>query len=186
MEKTDHLRAGPRPSRVRVTFLFCFPPKTQHPYFLFFSCRERNLAQQRAPHPPALSVPLSLLQSLGASRSRACFSRDLFAWSLDSCTPKLSHNMGSEYWSLICSHWIKKDPTLGNQFVAEQGLWWEQLWEISCSSVQGAGTAVAINTEQGLKADQNYNLFPMCGRTWHCPLQLYEADFKITCWKKKK
>lgn len=75
VEKTDHLRAGSRPSRIRVMFLFCFPPKTQYPYFLFFSCRVRNWALQSALHPPAFTVPLSLLQSLGASRNRAFFTK---------------------------------------------------------------------------------------------------------------
>lgn len=56
----------------------------------------------------------------------------------------------------------KKDPARGNPFVAEQSLWWEQLWEISGSFMQGAGMALAMKTEQGLKGDQNDSAFPIC------------------------
>lgn len=39
--KTDCHRAGSRPGRDMVMFLFCFPPNTQHPNFLF-CCREEE------------------------------------------------------------------------------------------------------------------------------------------------
>lgn len=70
--------------------------------------------------------------------------------------------MANECWSLIFSHWRKKILPEGIPFVAEQSLWWEQLWEISGSFMQGAGMALAMKTEQGLKGDQNDSAFPIC------------------------
>lgn len=163
---------------------FVFHQNLNTPIFSSSLAGKKNWAQQRALHLPALTAPLSLLQSLGARRSRACFTRIIClvaGWLYFKSVPQRGK------WMLVSNllKLKKKDLALGNQFVTQQGIWWEPFVRNLRFFYGRCRDDCSHQDLTRLEGRSKWNALPICWRTWHCPLQLYETDFKITCWKRK-
>ena len=131
MEKIDCHRTGWRPGRGRVMFLFCFPPNTQHPNFLFLSCREKNPIHQRALHPPVLAthrVFYKISVPAGAEIVYANYQPGLWMFVGQICPTTWKINV-----DLQSLHTEELGPLPDSQLVSEQGSGWEQLSENAIS-----------------------------------------------------